>query len=125
LNTYFPPNQPTPRRCYELGRALRRGIATWDGGQRVALIASGGLTHFVIEEDVDKRILDAFAARDEAAITDLPLAWFNSGNSEIRNWMVVAGALAEDDLGMEVVDYVPCYRSEAGTGCAMAFARWQ
>jgi hypothetical protein len=125
LNTYFPPNQPTPRRCYELGRALRRAVATWDGGQRVALIASGGLTHFVIEEDVDRRILDAFAARDEAAITDLPLAWFNSGNSEIRNWMVVAGALAEDDLGMEVVDYVPCYRSEAGTGCAMAFARWQ
>lgn len=125
LNTYFPPNQPTPRRCYELGRALRRAIASWDGGQRVALIASGGLTHFVIEEDVDRRILDAFAAGDEEGVAGLPLEWFNSGNSEIRNWMVVAGALAGDDLRMQVVDYVPCYRSEAGTGCAMAFARWQ
>ena len=124
LNTYFPPNQPTPRRCYELGRSLRRALAAWDGDQRVALIASGGLTHFVIEEDVDRRILDAFAARDEAAITDMPLNWFNSGNSEIRNWMVVAGALADDGLVMHLVDYVPCYRTEGGTGCAMAFARW-
>jgi len=26
---------------------------------------------------------------------------------------------------MEVVDYVPSYRSEAGTGVGMAFAVWQ
>ena len=25
LNTYYPPNQPTPRRCYQLGRAIRAG----------------------------------------------------------------------------------------------------
>jgi hypothetical protein len=25
---------------------------------------------------------------------------------------------------MEVFDDVPCYRSPAGTGCAMAFAQW-
>ena len=24
LNTYFPPNQPRPKRCYELGQAIRR-----------------------------------------------------------------------------------------------------
>ena len=31
------------------------------------------------------------------------------------------------DLGrdMTLVDYVPCYRSEAGTGNAMGFAYWQ
>src|SRR4029450_8876230 len=26
LNTYYPPNQPTPRRCYQLGRAGRQAI---------------------------------------------------------------------------------------------------
>jgi hypothetical protein len=26
---------------------------------------------------------------------------------------------------MELLDYVPCYRSEAGTGSGMAFAAWQ
>ena len=25
---------------------------------------------------------------------------------------------------MELFDYVPCYRSSAGTGCAMGFAKW-
>ncbi|HEY7063682.1 MAG TPA: protocatechuate 3,4-dioxygenase [Chloroflexota bacterium] len=125
LNTYYPPNQPTPRRCYALGQALRRAIETWDGDQKVAVIASGGLTHFVIEEDFDRQILDALEARDGAALSSLPVDWLNSGNSEIRNWIVLAGALAEDDLRMQLVDYVPCYRTEAGTGCAMAFARWQ
>jgi len=25
---------------------------------------------------------------------------------------------------MDIIDYVPCYRSEAGTGQAMIFASW-
>ena len=125
LNTYFPPNQPTLRRSYELGGALRRAIESWDSDQKVAVIASGGLSHFVIEEDLDRRILDAMEARDEKTLTGLPLEWFNSGTSETRNWIVLCGALAESDLRMQLVDYVPCYRSEAGTGCAMGFARWQ
>jgi len=33
-NTYFPPNQPTPRRSYEIGLALRNGIETWKGKAR-------------------------------------------------------------------------------------------
>jgi len=26
LNTYYPPNQPSPRRCYRLGRAIREAV---------------------------------------------------------------------------------------------------
>ena len=37
-----------------------------------------------------------------------------------RNWIAAAGAM--EHLDMEVLDYVPCYRSEAGTGVGMAFA---
>ena len=48
-----------------------------------------------------------------------------SGASEVRNWVTVGGALAGTELTARVVDYVPCYRSEAGTGCAMAFMAWQ
>lgn len=44
------------------------------------------------------------------------------GTSEIRNWILAAGAL--EHLDMKLVDYVPCYRSIAGTGCAMGFAHW-
>jgi len=37
----------------------------------------------------------------------------------------LAGMLAETNLEMELLDYVPCYRSEAGTGNAMCFAYWE
>jgi len=69
LNTFYPPNQPSLKRCFEFGRVIACAVASWDSRARVALIASGDLSHFV-------------------------------------------------------VDYVPCYRSEAGTGNAMGFARW-
>jgi len=125
LNTYYPPNQVPVERCYQLGKALREAIDSWDSEKRVALIASGGLSHFVIEEDLDQQILTALRAKDETKLTSLPDARFNSGTSEIRNWIVVAGALEATDLEMRLVDYVPCYRTEAGTGCAMGFAEWQ
>lgn len=125
MNTYYPPNQPTIKRCYQLGRALGRAIEAWDGAERVAVIASGGLSHFVIEEDLDAHILDALKTRDGAKLTELPNARFNSGTSEIRNWITLAGALADDGLEMTLIDYVPCYRTEAGTGCAMGFAVWR
>jgi 3-O-methylgallate 3,4-dioxygenase len=48
-----------------------------------------------------------------------------SGASEVRNWVTVGGALSGTDLTARVVDYLPGYRSEAGTGCAVAFMAWQ
>ena len=122
LNTYYPPNQPTPKRCYELGRALRRVIEAWPGARRVGVLGSGGLSHFVVDEALDRHVLDILARRDADAVAALPLNRLNSGNSEIRNWIAAAGAL--EGLAMRLLDYVPCYRSEAGTGCGMAFAIW-
>ncbi|HEU5192482.1 MAG TPA: extradiol ring-cleavage dioxygenase [Methylomirabilota bacterium] len=122
LNTYYPPNQPTPKRCYELGRALRRVIEAWPGARRVGVLGSGGLSHFVVDEALDRHVLNILARRDADAVAALPLNRLNSGNSEIRNWIAAAGAL--EGLAMRLLDYVPCYRSEAGTGCGMAFAIW-
>jgi hypothetical protein len=125
MNTYYPPNQPTIKRCFQFGRSLRKAIETWESDKRVALIASGGLSHFVIEEDLDEHIIDALKTKNEAKLTELPNIRFNSGTSEIRNWIILAGAVDDDGLNMNLIDYVPCYRSEAGTGCAMGFAEWR
>lgn len=122
LNTYFPPNQPTPKRCYDLGRALRVAVESWKSPARVGIIASGGLSHFVVDEELDRQVLKALEAHDAQALSSLPRERLNAGTSEIRNWVAVGGAV--EDLDMELFDYVPCYRSPAGTGCAMAFARW-
>ena len=47
-----------------------------------------------------------------------------SGTSETKNWIVTAGIIAETDLNFNLLDYVACYRTDAGTGNAMAFSTW-
>jgi hypothetical protein len=42
VNTYYPPNQPTPKRCYAFGQAVRKAVESWSSDSRVALLASGG-----------------------------------------------------------------------------------
>lgn len=45
-NSYAPPI-PSPRRCYQLGEVLRRAIDKRPEKERVALLATGGLSHTV------------------------------------------------------------------------------
>jgi 3-O-methylgallate 3,4-dioxygenase len=123
VNTYYPPNVPSAARCFALGRELRRAVETWESDARVAVIASGGLTHFVIDETLDRGVLDAIATKDAAALAGIPRGKLRSGNSEILNWVTAAGVL--EGLAPTIVDYVPGYRTPAGTGTGMAFARWE
>lgn len=123
LNTYFPPNTPTPGRAYAIGRALRKAIEDWPEDLRVALVASGGLSHFMCEEALDRSVLDAMKRRDDAALAAIPRPALLSGSSEILNWITVAGA--SEHLEMAWTEYMPVYRTPAGTGIGMAFAAWK
>jgi Catalytic LigB subunit of aromatic ring-opening dioxygenase len=125
LNVHFPHNQPKIHRCLALGRALRRAIKSFNGCGRVAMVASGGLTHFVIDEDLDQQVLSAMAKADEEALGRLPENVFKVGTAEIKNWLPVIAAMNAEGRRYHQVDYVPCYRSEAGTGNAMAFVYWE
>ena len=122
VNTYYPPNQPRPRRCFALGKSIARAVAGFPGDSRVGILASGGLSHFTVDEALDLRVLAACASGDETALAEIPLAKLNSGNSEIRNWIVMAGGAA--GLRTQWQEYVPLYRTVAGTGCGMAFGAW-
>jgi hypothetical protein len=125
VNNYYEPNKPTVRRCLAFGRAVARAVRTYPEKARVALIASGGLTHFSIDEELDRRVLGAFESGDLASLERIPeSAFLSPGTGEIKNWIPLAAAAAELGMRMTLVDYVPCYRSEAGTGTAMAFAYW-
>jgi hypothetical protein len=124
LNTYFPPNQPRAARCFELGRSIARAIRAWDTDKTVAIVASGGLTHFAIDEELDQEVLAWLQARDVDSLLGIPEEIFKSGTSEIKNWITALGGLIDTDLQMHLLDYVPCYRSEAGTGVACAGAIW-
>jgi 3-O-methylgallate 3,4-dioxygenase len=124
VNTFYPPNQPTAARCYRFGQTLGRAISSWDRDVSVGVIASGGLTHWVLDEEFDRTVLEALRTGDAAILSSLPEEIFQAGTSEIKNWITVAGIMAEAGLKMQLIDYVPCYRSEAGTGNAMGFAHW-
>jgi protocatechuate 4,5-dioxygenase beta chain len=65
---------PSARRCYALGQAVGRAIARWDSGQRVAVIASGGLSHQLdgeragfINKAFDLQFLESMATNPEWA----------------------------------------------------------
>jgi 3-O-methylgallate 3,4-dioxygenase len=122
LNTYFPPNQPRPRRCYEFGQAVRKAVEAFPGDERIGVLASGGLSHFTVDAELDGRSVRALQDKDAAALAALPREQLNSGSSEIRNWICMAGAV--EHLAIGSMQYIPAYRTPAGTGTGLCFADW-
>lgn len=100
VNTWVAP-QPTPRRCHALGAALARAIAASDA--RVALLATGGLSHFPgrpkigqVDVDFDRPLLDTIARGEGRALTEYTVARLaDVGNEEFLNWMVALGAAGD------------------------------
>jgi 3-O-methylgallate 3,4-dioxygenase len=122
LNTYYPPNQPRPRRCYEFGQALRKALESFPGELNVGVLASGGLSHFLVDEEFDRAILKACTGKDAAFLQQLPRNKLHAGSSEILNWVALAGAV--EHLKLNWFEYVPGYRTPAGTGTGLSFATW-
>jgi 3-O-methylgallate 3,4-dioxygenase len=122
LNTYYPPNPVTPKRCVQLGRALKELIASFPGDERIGVIASGGLSHFVVDEELDRGVIEALKKKDLASLAALDPRRLQAGSSEIRTWIVVAAAAI--DLEVTWFEYIPAYRTPALTGTGLGFARW-
>ena len=122
INTYFPPNQPTPRRCYKLGQAIREAVESYPSDARIGIVGSGGLSHFVVDEELDRGVIDACKRKDANALQSLPRRKLNSGSSEIRMWICAAGAAEHLDVTWS--SYVPGYRTPAGSGTGLGFVLW-
>jgi OH-DDVA oxygenase/3-O-methylgallate 3,4-dioxygenase len=123
-NTFFPPNQPSAKRSYRFGQIVRQAIDSWQSDKKVALFASGGMSHFVIDEQFDRKFVTAMKNRDKNFLSSIPLKELQSGTSELKSWISLAGALENETAPMNEIDYVPCYRSPAGTGTANGFYWW-
>ena len=122
LNTYNAPNPPLPKRCVKFGAALKEAIASYPEDLRVGVLASGGLSHFAVDEAMDRAVIDALRAKDHAFLAALDPRKLKAGSSEIRNWLVVGRAA--DELDLSWVSYTPAYRTPALTGTGLCFARW-
>jgi Catalytic LigB subunit of aromatic ring-opening dioxygenase len=122
LNTYYPPNVPTPTRCLALGRAIRALVEAFPQDLRVGIMASGGLSHFLVNESLDNTVVEAMRRNDTATLSSLSPSILQSGSSEIRNWICLMGAI--DGLTLDWLTYVPAYRSRALTGVGLGFGHW-
>jgi len=123
INTCYPPNWISPRRAYALGRAVREIVEAWDSDKTVAFATTGGLSHFVVDEELDRLALKGLSEANGELLTSLPRQRLQSAATEIINWVANAGAMG--DARMEVITYEPGYRSLAGTGCGCGVGHWE
>jgi aromatic ring-opening dioxygenase catalytic subunit (LigB family) len=124
LNCLEPP-MPAVARCAAWGRLLAAAIASYPPDVRIAIVASGGLSHSIgeptmgaIDADFDTGCIRAFAAGGDAVTTFLERALAATGNGaeELRTWVVAHAAAGAS--GFELVDYLPV--PQVYVGCAWA-----
>ena len=119
------PPLPTPRRCHEMGAFVGAFIRSRPATERVALLATGGISHWVgtpetgrINPEFDHCVLDHVARADAEALSRLTEAQIErdggNGGQEIRNWLALLGAVP--GWKGEVLAYEPV--PEWITGCA-------
>lgn len=113
-----------PRRCVELGAMIRDAIESFPGDSRVAIIGTGGLSHWVgmaemgeVNEEFDHAMLDMFRRRDVDALVSLADADVvkaaGNGALEYRNWLVALGAAGQYE--MDLLCYEPIHPWVTGT----------
>jgi hypothetical protein len=124
-NIGCPPNILKTKRCLALGHSVKKAIDRLPDGMRVAVISSGGLSHFTIDEEFDRDVMDAMKAGDEARLAAFPEPYFRGNTCETKSWYPTVAMMNDYGRRIRFVDYVPCYRTAAGTGQAMAFAYWE
>ena len=119
------PPLPRLRRCHEMGAFVGRFVREHPASRRIALVASGGISHWVgtpdtgrINPEWDHRILDHIARADIEPLLRLTHAEIErdggNGGQEIRNWVALMGAVP--GWKGEVLAYEPV--AEWITGCA-------
>jgi protocatechuate 4,5-dioxygenase beta chain len=124
LNEYYPP-LPSAARCAQLGEAIADVLR--DRPERIAIYASGGLSHFpgmynagLIDQPLDRWILERLERNDLEALQHLftfDSDAMRSGTGEVRAWIGVAAAMKRP---AKVVDYVPAHCTQTGCG----FVSW-
>jgi aromatic ring-opening dioxygenase LigB subunit len=134
VNAIHPPG-PTPARCYAFGQVLGEIIRNNLADQRIAIYASGGLSHFTagypwrvyrgpfgyghISEDFDRRVLQWMVDGQASKLAGLSSAeLLDHGEIELRSWIILAGAVGAAPA--QVLAYEALYRGLMD----MAVAHW-
>jgi len=108
---------PTALRCYKLGQALRRAIESYPEDLKVALVATGGLSHQVHGERAgfnntvwDNQFLDMIE-KDPVALTRMTQADYarlgGMEGAEVIMWLIMRGALSANIKSLHRSYYLP------------------
>ncbi|HVG78288.1 MAG TPA: hypothetical protein VNF03_09110 [Patescibacteria group bacterium] len=124
MNCTMPPI-PTPARAYEVGRTMRDILTAWPGRERIAVVATGGLSHepggpryFWVDEEFDRWFLDLLKRGDhdtllrECTLERMEAAG-SGGTAELLAWVLV---LACTRGPADVLAYMPAIAWRSGTG---------
>ncbi len=122
------PEIPSPETCYAAGQAIARAIAEdLPDGMRVALMATGGLSHdpggpryFQVDEAFDRWFLHLMEAGDPAAVlrectVEKMLKAGDGGTTELLAWIAALGAAGRTPA--RTVCYEPAVELRCGMGC--------
>ena len=118
----YPP--PTGNRCYELGRAIRRAIESFEPDLKVVVFGTGGMSHQLhgeraglINREWDQRFLDDLTANPER-LRKLPHIEYvreaGSEGIEMVMWLIMRGALSENAREVYRFNHVPGSNTSVG-----------
>ncbi len=116
---------PSPKRCYDLGKAVGRAIESFDSDEKVVVFGTGGLSHQLegeraghINVDYDKFCLRNLAPDPEALLQHDTLDIVELAGSqgvEILNWIAARGALRGSVRELASNYHVPISNTAAAT----------
>jgi gallate dioxygenase len=108
---------PSARRCFNLGKSLRKAIESYPEDLKVAIVGTGGLSHQVHGERAgfnntpwDMEFLDMLE-KDPEALTKITIAEFAERGgfegSEVIMWLIMRGALSKKVKKLHQAYYLP------------------
>jgi protocatechuate 4,5-dioxygenase beta chain len=108
---------PTPRRCFKLGKSLRKAIESYPEDLKVAMVGTGGLSHQLIgeragfnDEAWDREFLELIE-RDPQRLAKMTVedSMRRGGNegAEVIMWLIMRGALDERVKKVHESYYLP------------------
>ncbi|HET9387196.1 MAG TPA: gallate dioxygenase [Gemmatimonadales bacterium] len=108
---------PSAKRCYTLGQSLRKAIESYPEDLKVALVATGGLSHQVHGErsgfnntEWDRQFLELIE-KDPVRLTEMTIAEYATlggvEGAEVIMWLVMRGALSPRVRKLHQTYYLP------------------
>jgi protocatechuate 4,5-dioxygenase beta chain len=118
----YPP--PTGNRCWNLGRAIGKAVASFDQDLKVMVWGTGGMSHQLqgpraglVNRDFDTRFLDGLTADPERLVRIPHLEYVREAGSEgieLVMWLIMRGALAKDAREVYRFYHVPASNTAVG-----------